>query len=57
MNRKVRIYIAIILVILALAVLIWNFVNDRKTTFLASIIALLGTIAILVKEIYQTKNR
>ena len=57
MNRKVRIYIAIILVILAVAVLIWNFVNDRKTTFLASIIALLGTIAILVKEIYQTKNR
>ena len=51
MKQKIRYAIEILLVIAAIAVAIYNFVTDRQIAYLASIIAVCGTVAILVKDI------
>lgn len=51
----VRFIIEILLVIAAVAVAVNNFFAGRTITYMASIIAVCGTIAILVRDIYKTK--
>ena len=53
MEQKIRYVKEILLAIAA----IYNFVTDRQIAYLASIIAVCGTMAILIKELYKTRNK
>lgn len=56
MKSKYRITIAILLVIVAIVALIYNLFVQKEILYIASAIAVCGTILILVKEIVQSKN-
>ena len=56
MKQKIRFGIEVLLVIAAIAVAIYNFGSDRKIAYFASIVAVCGTVAILVKDIYKAKK-
>ena len=57
MRIKIRFGIEILLVIAAVAVLIYNFYFERRIVYFSSIIAVCGTIAILAKDIYNAKKK
>ena len=54
MKLKYRISIAVLLVIAAIVALIYNFSVQKEILYIASVVAVCGTILILVKEIYST---
>lgn len=56
MKSKYRIAIAVLLVIAAIVVFIYNFSVQKEILYIASAIAVCGTILILVKEIVQSKK-
>lgn len=56
MKQRIRFGIEVFLIVAAVAVTIYNFMTERQTTYVASIVAVCGTVAILVKEIYQSKK-
>ncbi len=57
MKQKIRFGIEVVLVIAALVVAIYNFGSEREITYLASIVAVCGAVAILVKEICKAKKK
>lgn len=57
MKNKIRLGIEILLVIAAVAVLIYNFHYERQIVYFSSIAAVCGTIAILAKDIYNAKKK
>lgn len=57
MKAKIRFGIEILLVIAAVAVLIYNLFSERQIAYFASIVAVCGTIAILAKDIYKAKKK
>ena len=56
MKQKIRFVIEILLVIAAIVVAIYNFGSERQIAYLASIVAVCGTVVILVKDIYKAKK-
>ncbi len=56
MKQKIRFVIEVLLIVTAIAVTIYNFMTERQTTYFASIVAVCGVVAILVKEIYKGKK-
>lgn len=56
MRTKIRLAVEILLVIAAVAVLIYNLLIGQQIAYLASIVAVCGTIAILARDI-KTKNK
>lgn len=56
MKRKIRFGMEVLLIVAAVAVTIYNFMAERQTTYFASVVAVCGTVAILVKEIYKDKK-
>lgn len=56
MKAKYRITTAILLVIAAIVALIYNLSVQKEILYIASAVAVAGTILILVKEIVQAKN-
>lgn len=56
MKQKIRFGIEVLLIVAAVAVTIYNFMTERQTTYFASVVAVCGTVAILVKEIYKSKK-
>lgn len=56
MKQKIRFGIEVLLVIAAIVVAIYNFRSERQIAYLASIVAVCGTLAILVKDIYKAKK-
>ena len=57
MKAKIRFGIEILLVIAAVAVLIYNFSAEKRIVYLSSIVAVCGTIAILARDIYKAKKK
>lgn len=57
MKQKNRFGFEVLLVIAAIAVTIYNFGTEREITYLASSVAVCGTVAILVKEICKAKKK
>ena len=57
MKTKHRVLLAIVLLIAAIAVLIYNFSMQKEILYTASIVAVCGTALILIKELLQFKNR
>lgn len=57
MKAKIRFGIEILLVIAAVAVLIYNLSAERRIVYLSSIVAVCGTIAILARDIYKAKKK
>lgn len=57
MKQKIRFGIEVLLVIAAIAVAIYNFSSERQIAYLASIVAVCGTVAILVKDICKAKKK
>ena len=57
MKQKIRFGIEVLLVIAAIAVAIYNFGSERQIAYLASIVAVCGTVVILVKDIYKAKRK
>ena len=57
MKQKIRFVIEILLVIAASVVAIYNFGSERQIAYLASIVAVCGTVVILVKDIYKAKRK
>ena len=56
MKQKIRFGIEVLLVLAAIVVAIYNFSSERQIAYLASIVAVCGTVAILVKDIYKAKK-
>ena len=56
MKLEHKIVIEVLLVIAAFAVLIYNFSMQREIAYIASIVAVLGTIAFWVKDIVKLKK-
>ena len=56
MKLKHRIVFEIFLVIAAIAVFIYNFSTQREIAYIASIVAVCGTIAFLIKDIVKLKR-
>lgn len=54
MKSKYRIAVAVLMVIVAIVVLIYNLFVQKEILYIASVVAVCGTILILVKEIYST---
>ena len=56
MKLKHKIVVEILLVITAIAVFIYNFSMQREIAYIASIVAVCGTIALLIKNIVKWKK-
>ena len=56
MKLKHKIVIEILLVMAAIAVFIYNFSMQREIAYIASIVAVCGTIALLIKDIVKWKK-
>lgn len=56
MKQKIRFGIEVLLVVAAITVAIYNFGTERQITYLASIVAVCGTVAILIKDICKAKK-
>ena len=56
MRQKIRVGIEVLLVVAAIVVAIYNFGTERQIAYFASIVAVCGTVAILVKDIYKAKR-
>ena len=56
MKLKHKIVIEILLVIAAIAVFIYNFSMHREIAYIASVVAVCGTIAFLIKDIVKLKR-
>ena len=56
MKLKHIIVIEILLVIAAIAVFIYNFSMQREIAYIASIVAVCGTIAFLLKDIVKLRK-
>ena len=55
-QNKLKIVIEILLVIAAIAVFIYNFSMQREIAYIASIVAVCGTIAFLIKNIVKLRK-
>ena len=56
MKLKHRIVIEILLVIAAIAVFIYNFSIQKEIAYIASIVAVSGTIVFLIRDIVKLKK-
>ena len=56
MKKTIKIIIAVLLVIAALVVAFYNFFSERTVTYFASIVAVCGTVAILISIIFKHKK-
>lgn len=56
MSNRCKIIFEILLVIVAISVLIYNFYYQREIVYMASIVAVCGTIIILVRDILKLKK-
>lgn len=56
MKLKQRIGLEMALVIAAIAVFIYNFSTQREIAYIASIVAVCGTVAFLIKDIVKMKR-
>ena len=56
MKQKIRFGIEVLLIVAAIVVAIYNFRVERQIAYFASSVAICGTVAILVKDIYKSKN-
>ena len=56
MKLKHKIVIEILLVMAAIAAFIYNFSMQREIAYIASIVAVCGTIALLFKDIVKLKR-
>ena len=56
MELKHKIVIEILLVIAAIAGFIYNFSMQREIAYIASIVAVCGTIAFLIKDIVKLRK-
>ena len=57
MKLKHKIVIEILLVMAAIAIFIYNFSMQREIAYIASIVAVCGTIALLIKDIVKLKKK
>lgn len=57
MKQKIRFGIEVLLIVVAVAVAIYNFSTDRQVTYFASIVAVCGTVVILIRDIYKSKKK
>ena len=57
MKSKFRIIIDILLVTAAIAAFVYNFSMHRTTLYMSSVVAVCGTIALLVRDIVWLKNK
>lgn len=55
--KKARIVIACLLVAGALLALVHNIYTQREVLYIASLVAVVGTILVLVKEVAQRKQK
>ena len=56
MKLKHKIVIEILLVMAAIAVFIYNFSMQREIAYIASIVAVCGTLAFLIKDLVKLKK-
>ena len=56
MKLKHRIIFEILLVITAIAVFIYNFSTQREIAYIASVVAVCGTIVLLIIDIVKLKK-
>ena len=57
MKQKIRFVIEVLLVLAAITITIYNFGTERQIAYFASIVAVCGTVAILIKDIYKAKKK
>lgn len=54
--KTIRFVIEILLITAAVLVMLYNFSIGNRIAYSASIVAVCGTVAILVRDIYKTKK-
>lgn len=57
MKTKYRIILEIVLVIAAIVVFIYNFSMQRKIAYISSIVAVCGTIIILIRDVIKSRDK
>lgn len=57
MKQKIRFGIEVLLIVAAIVVAIYNFGTERQIAYFTSIVAVCGTVAILIKDIYKAKKK
>lgn len=57
MKEKIRFGFEVLLVLAAIVIAIYNFGSERQIAYLASIVAVCGTVAILIKDICKAKKK
>lgn len=57
MKQKIRIVVSVLLVLAAIGIAVYNFTEEKQIACMASIVAVVGTVVILVKEIYVLKKK
>lgn len=55
--KKIRLVIEILLVITAIVIMIYNFNINKRIAYFTSIVAVCGTVAILLRDIWQRRNK
>lgn len=55
-RKIVKIVLDILLVIAAVGVFVYNFSMQREITYISSVVALCGTIALLVRDTVELKR-
>ena len=56
MKRVIKIVIAVLLVLAAIIVAFYNFFTENSVTYFASIVAVCGTVAILIQIFFRSKK-
>lgn len=56
MKLKYRILFEILLLIVAIAVFIYNFSMKREIVYISSVVAVCGTITLLIRDIVKLKR-
>ena len=57
MKEKIRFGFEVLLVLAAIVIALYNFGSERQIAYLASIVAVCGTVAILIKDICKAKKK
>ena len=57
MKQRLRFGIEILLVVAAITVAIYNFLMERQVTYFASVVAVCGAVAFLVRDMYKSKKK
>ena len=55
--KKIRLVVEILLIVAAVAAAVYSFAASRQPAYAASVVAVFGTVAILIKDVVSAKSK